>query len=569
MADDNAAELIKRGDRRFSKRAQLDSFRQEVALNFAPWLAEWTGSIQWGEDFASHLADSTPILLARDFVGQIGAMLRPPGKQWFWHRSSDDDINEDPEVRDYLEWRSKRMMRIMTDRVTGLLGAAKQADTFFGLFGDACMSIDLSANRDSLRFANYHTANVIWGIGSENRADVVTRKEKIEARVFMQRFRQPGDKIHPKVKEAYDKDPDTEINIRHEVIPASEYDSYRKPLSLPEGMHAKWMSVWVDVDNKAIIRETPQQTMRYVAPRWVTLSGQPYAISPATTIALPDARLIQQQALAILDAAEKSISPPLIATMDAIRGDVQLTAGGITWIDREYDERKGDGLKALETGKNFQLGVESLLRTERQITRAFYLDTLRPVDTRRTKTREEAQFAIDEYVRAALPLFAPMQDEYNSAMLHEADEIIALTGGYEGREPPKKLKAAQIVFAWDNPLSEMMERQKAQTVAEVSQLGNAVAALEAAASQAPSLQRLNTGKMFTTSVVGIGGASWLLTDDEAEQKQQAATQGMATQAAVAAAPNIAKLIDSGVNAAQVASTIPNPAEPGYALPMPV
>jgi hypothetical protein len=88
MSDDNAVELIRRSDRRFSKRAQLDSFRQEVALNFAPWLAEWTTELQLGDDYAAHLIDGTPLLLARDFVGQIGAMLRPPGKQWFWHRTA-------------------------------------------------------------------------------------------------------------------------------------------------------------------------------------------------------------------------------------------------------------------------------------------------------------------------------------------------------------------------------------------------------------------------------------------------------------------------------------------------
>lgn len=568
MADDNAAELLKRGDKRFAKRQTLDSFRQEVALNFAPWLAQWTTTIQWGEDFASHLADSTPLLLARDFVGQIGAMLRPPGKQWFWHRTSDDALNNDAEVRDYLEWRSKRMMQIMNDRVTGMLGACKQADTFFGLFGDAVLSVDTDKHRESLRFAAYHTSDVVWAVGDENKVDTVTRREKISVRALRQRFRQPGDKIHPKMIEAYDKDPDDEVEIRHEVIPADEYDGYRKPRSLPQAFHPKWMSVWVDVRNKHIMRETPQQTMRYIAPRWVTLSGQPYAISPASIIALPDARLIQQQTLAILEAAEKQINPPLVATMDAVRGDISLAANGITWMDRSYDERQGEGLRVLELGKNFQLGVESQMRTERQLTRAFFLDTLRPPDTARTKSIPEVQWAISEYVRAALPLFAPMQSEYNEGMLHETDTIIALCGGYEGRDPPKKLKLSQLTFAWDNPLSEMIERQKAQTVAEVGQLGNAIAALEAAAAQSPTLKQLDTGQMFRESVIGIGGSGWLLTEQEAADEQAAGAQAMAQQNMIAAAPNIAKLIDSGVNAAEVASTIPNPAEPGYALPMP-
>jgi hypothetical protein len=78
MADDNAVELIKRSDGRFSKRQNLDSLRHEIALNFAPHLAEWTGPLIMGDDFCAHMADGTPLLIARDYIGQIGATLRPP-----------------------------------------------------------------------------------------------------------------------------------------------------------------------------------------------------------------------------------------------------------------------------------------------------------------------------------------------------------------------------------------------------------------------------------------------------------------------------------------------------------
>jgi hypothetical protein len=37
-------------------------------------------------------------------------------------------------------------------------------------------------------------------------------------------------------------------------------------------------------------------------------------------------------------------APPLVATQDAIKSEVDLSAGGITWIDREYDERLREAL---------------------------------------------------------------------------------------------------------------------------------------------------------------------------------------------------------------------------------
>lgn len=562
--DENAKELSARADKRFGLRQQLDCFRQEIALNFCPWHASFTTELTWGEDFASHLIDSTPMLMARDFVGQISAMLRPPGKQWFWHRAGHDDTNNDRECREYLDWRSSQMMRIMFDRVTGANRALKQADEFFGFFGDGVISVDVSDMQDSLRVRAYHVKDVVWSVGSEDKVDAVDRRCRMSARVMRQRF---GEKaLHQKVRETLEKNPDQEFDVRHHVLPADEYD-HRKALKRKPGQFA---SIWVDATNQHVMREATTPTLRYVIPRWVTLPHMPYAISPAATVALPDARLIQQQALAILEAAEKQVNPPLIAYSDTIRGDVRLESRGITWVDKSYDERSGDPLRPLELGKNFNLGVDSLMRTEAQLRRAFFLDVLRMPDTRQTKSTVEVSFLIDEYVRAALPLFAPMQSEYNEALLYEVDTIIGLAGGYADREMPRALRKQDLQYQWDNPLSDMVERQKVQQVAEVSQLANTIAALEAAAAQAPALAQVDTGKMFRESSIAVGAARWLRDEDDAEKAVAANSESAAMQNMIASAPNIAQVIDSGVNAAKTAAEIPMQAEPGFPmLPAPV
>jgi len=566
MSDTNAVELLKRGDARFSARQQLDSFRDEVARHFCPWHASFMSPLQWGEDFASHLLDGTPLLLARDFKAQVGSMLRPAGKQWFWDRTHDDDLNNDRAVRDYLDWRSRQKMRILFDRSTGAHRAFTMADEFFAYFGDAVISIDLNATMDQLRVKSYHVKECVWALGDDGKANVLTRKEEIPARNMIARFRQPGDKVHHKVREAYDKNPDQIIPIRHEVIPADEYDAYRKT---PKSK-ARFVSVWIDEDNKCVIREREQSTFRYVVASWVRLPHTPYAISPATTIALPDARLIQQQALAIMDAAEKAANPPLVATSDAIRGAIDLKPNGVTWIDRSYDERTGDPLRPLAMGKNVGIGAEALMRTERQITRAFYLDILRMPDTRNSKSTLEVQFHIDEYVRAALPLFAPMQSDYNEAVLEEVDAVLDHIGYFDPDEAPDELRDQGIVYQWDNPLAEMIERQRAQQAAELSTLGQAWAALEAAAAQSPTLKQINVEKGFRESAISIGAARWLLDESEAKRSVQAGMQANAQQSALMQAKEMAPLIDSGVNAAQAASEIPVASEPGYPLmPAPV
>lgn len=567
MSDDNATELLKRSDRRFARRAPLDSFRQEIALHFCPWHASWTTELQWGEDFASHLVDGTPLLLARDFVGQIGSMLRPPGKQWFWLRTPSERVNNDVAARGYLDWRSGQMMRIMTDRVTGFHRSTKIADEFFGWFGDAVLATDLAADQASVRLHAYHTKDCVWVVGHENRVDTISRREMMTVRNVLRRFGMPGDTVHPKVREVYDKDPDTEIEVRHEVLPCEDYDGYKVGGRLRRS-NSKWCSVWVDVQNKHVMRETDWRTFRYVVPRWVTLPHMPYAISPATTVALPDARLLQQQALALLEAAEKAVNPPLIATHDAVRGPIQLQAGGVTWLDRNYDEKTGEALRPMALGKNFGIGAESLIRTEQQLSKAFFLDILRMPDTRSSKSTVEIQFRIDEYVRAALPLFAPMQSEYSEALLFEIDHLIDEAGGYDGADVPDVLRTLdreQMTYAWDNPLGQMIERAKVQSVSEVAQLGQAVAALEAAAAQAPSLRLANTEAMFKEGAISLGAASWLHDEDEARAMQEDDARRAEMQQLVASAPAMAQVIDSGASAAKTASEIPVAAEPGLPL----
>jgi hypothetical protein len=547
--EDRAKELLKRSAKRFSARASLDNLRQEIAQHFVPWHASFTSMTILGEDYASQLVDGTPLIICRDFVGQVGAMLRPPGKQWFWHRTQEEDINNDVRARSYLDWRSRQMMRIVFDRVSGAARSLKQADEFFCAFGEAVLCADLNATRDSLRIRSYHVKDAVWSVGPENRVDTIARKEKISARNLKARFSLPGDKIHAKVEEAYDKDPDTELEIEHHVLPSKDYkgsDKAKMPFS----------SVWIDVANDHIIRDVQTETFRYVVPRWMSLPHSPHGISLATTVAIPDARLIQQQALAILEAAEKQINPPLIAVEDAIRGDIGLGSREITWVDKAYDDRTGDPLRPLELGKNFGLGVESLLRTEQQLTRAFFLDVLRLPDTRRSKSTVEVQFLIDEYIRAALPLFAPMQSEYNEAFLFECDKLIELAGGYNGRAMPEEVKRAGIQYQWDNPLSDMQERMKAQTVGELSQLAQTVAALEASTAQSPALQQIDTRKMFREAALGIGASQWMLSEDDQKRAADAAANAGQMKALIDAAPNIAKVVDSGVNAASAMAMLP-------------
>jgi hypothetical protein len=72
-------------------------------------------------------------------------------------------------------------------------------------------------------------------------------------------------------------------------------------------------------------------------------------IRPPPSLRCP-MRLLQQITLTLLEAGQKAVDPPWKATSEAIQGGVNSFAGGITWVDPEYDERLGAALEPLMDG---------------------------------------------------------------------------------------------------------------------------------------------------------------------------------------------------------------------------
>ena len=53
----------------------------------------------------------------------------------------------------------------------------------------------------------------------------------------------------------------------------------------------------------------------------------------------------------IVESLETSYVPPMIIFKGAIPADISIIAGGITWVDSEYDEMLGEVLRPLRRGE--------------------------------------------------------------------------------------------------------------------------------------------------------------------------------------------------------------------------
>ena len=107
----------------------------------------------------------------------------------------------------------------------------------------------------------------------------------------------------------------------------------------------------------------------------------------------------------------------MIATKNAIREDVQWFAGGITWADIDYDERKGEVLRPISQDKTgLPWGADMAEQQREMLAAAFFLNKLTLPPAEGDMTATEVRERIQEYIRSAIPLFEPMETQYNAPL---------------------------------------------------------------------------------------------------------------------------------------------------------
>jgi hypothetical protein len=471
--DIRAKDLIAQGDRLFSKRQPIMSLWQTMADNFYPERADFTTQRGIGEAFADHLTTSYPLLARRDLGNSFSAMLRPTGKDWF--EMQVDGADRDGRV--WLEDKNRVMRRAMYDRVAQFQRATKEGDNDFAVFGQCVLSVEFNRNGDALLYRCWHLRDVAWCENYEGRIDTVHRKWKPTARDLKAAF---GSRVARQVDECLqpEKDAYTEFECRHIIVPSADYEP---PADMQHGMRmgktgrkwrAPYVSIHLDVANEHVMEEVGVYAVGYVVPRWQTVSGSQYAYSPATIAALPDARLIQAQTLVLLESGEKAVDPPMIGVGEAIRSDVQLFAGGYTSVDADYDERLGEVLRPI-TQNNTGIGYGLKLRDDvrGQIAEAFFLNKIAMPPSEREMTAFEVGQRIQEYVRHILPLFEPMEAEYNGGVCEETFDLLLRHGAFGSpQDIPQSLRGGDVQFKFVSPFREATERVKGQKFKETAEM---------------------------------------------------------------------------------------------------
>jgi hypothetical protein len=499
-------------DELFEKKLPLNTLWQELSDNFYPERADFTTQRSLGTDFASNLMSSYPVMCRRELGNQLGTMLRPTARPWFHpKRRHNKREDEDNETRQWLEWFEETQRRAMYDPRAMMTRATKEADHDFACFGQPVLSVEMNFRENALLYRCWHLRDMAWEEDEVGAVGAVFRKWKPSAHAAHRTFR---DKVHTKVKELLDKHPFELVDFLHMVVPAEMYDDDARG-------RPRW-SIWYDCANEHLIEATPIWGRHYVIPRWQTVSGSQYAYSPAAVCGIPDARLLQAMTFTLLEAGEKASNPPMIATSEAVRSDLALYSGGVTWVDRDYDEKTGEALRPIaQDFHGVQYGLQMNADTRAMLHKAFFLDALTLPQRAPEMTAYEVGQRVQEYIRNALPIFEPMEMEYNAALCDESFELLWRNGGFgDPRSWPRSLRGAEIDFGFESPLHDAIEQMKGQKFQEAGQLIAGAISLDPSCAYVPRAE-----VALRDALHGIGVPSkWLNSESDVQQKKDVAEQ---------------------------------------------
>jgi len=511
--------LFQLGENLFSKRSSLISLWQEVAENFYPERADFTFQRTLGTDFAENLTTSYPILVRRDLGNYFSSMLRPSGKSWF-HLIVKDEDKDDQEIDDseavaWLQRASRIQRKVMYDRGSQFIRATKEGDHDFAAFGQCVISVELNKQRSGLLYRNWHLRDVAWQENEEGKTSCVFRKWKPTVQDLMNLF---GGKVHDETKRRAEKEPFAEGDCRHMVVQADMVDGdFKTP----------YVSIYYDAEHQHVLEMVGVHSLIYVIPRWQTVSGSQYAYSPATVAGLPDARLLQAMTYTLLEAGEKMTNPPMLAVQEAIRSDISVYAGGITWVDAAYDERLGEVLRPLTQDKSgMPLGMEMARDIRFMLGEAFYLNKLNLPQRAPEMTAYEVGQRIQQYIRDALPLFEPMELEYNGALCEETFGLLLRSGAFGSPfDMPEVLRGADVQFRFESPLHDAVEREKGNRFVEAQQFVATSVQLD------PSTALIVDSKAALRDVLNSIGvpAEWMNTEQEVQATMEKQEQQMQAQ----------------------------------------
>lgn len=427
-----------------TSRSTFDAHCKEVAERILPRQNNFMQEDQTeGAKRSEKIFDSTAPLALDRAASAIDSLITPATQTWHGLEPEDPALNDDHEVRLYLDEVVKILFRLRYRPIANFAAQAHECYVSLMAFGNLAMFID-DILGIGLRYKSCALSELYFAENHAGIVDLVHRKFRYSARSAVQKW---GDKLPDSIKKTADKEPFRKFEFIHCVKPNEDRKSRARDY---RGMPIS--SYYVSLEGQVLLAEGGYRTMPYAISRHVTAPRETYGRSPAMMV-LPDIKMVNEMEKTMLRAAHKIVDPPLLLYGDGILSAFNARPNALNYGG--VDEQGRQLVHPMKTGSNLPIALDMTEQKRKVINDAFYVTLFQILVQNPQMTATEALIRAQEKGQLLAPTVGRQQSEFLGPVIDRELDIASMANLLPPM--PEKLRRAggALKAIYTSPLSRL------------------------------------------------------------------------------------------------------------------
>lgn len=455
------------------ERASRIPVYKDIADNILPWRPRFnlnqTGK---GERVNKQIYDGTGTLAWRTARAGLMGGITSPSRPWFRLTTSDPDLADYGDVKQWLYLVNERMSDVFT--------RSNLYKTLPQLYGDILgFTTGAMMIEEDFDFVMHCLSFPVgsYSIASDKKGRIVVfaRQFRLTVRQLIEKFGMKDgsreidwEPFSDTVKDLWNEGRTEEyIDVKHLIEPNENYvpgSTNKKELefsscyweSTQTSTSGRTVYESTQADNGKYLRESGYSYFPVLVARWETVGEEAWGVTCPALDALGDIRGAQLLMKRGAQALEKMINPAMVGHTSLKNSKTTLVAGDTTWVD----EREGQKMfrPAHEVNVPMASLREEKLDLRHRISRAFYEDLFLMFanrDTAEPPTAREVSVRQEEKLLALGPVLQQLDQDVLSKLIDIAFMFMERQGMIP--EPPQVLQGVPLKVEY---ISIMAQAQK-------------------------------------------------------------------------------------------------------------
>ena len=447
---------------------------QDISNVMRPVRSQFVVKPAPGQRQTEALFDSTALDAIDRLASTLNGTLTSRAAKWFSLKMRDEQLNENQDVKEWLEECSKRMFQ--TFNQSNFASEVHELYLDEVTFGTGAMLEEEKAPESpqfkGLIFRTLFLADYVVDENPEGRVDTLMRLFKMSAAAAVQKWGK--EKLGDKVMQAYTSGKmDDQFEFLHALFPR-QVDGSPIPTQGTPKTNLPFASVYIGMLDKNIIDEGGFNEFPVMVPRWTKTANERYGRGPGYT-ALPDVKTLNKVVELGLKTWAKALDMPTKSIDDGIVGPIRNVPGGNTIV------RDMDGLQPLfpagyfrESISNDQIKSADLKASIRRI---FFADQMElPQGPQMTAFEVAKRFELLE--RLLGPTMGRQETELLNPLIERTFGIMFRKGAFTA--PPQILtkQGADIDVQYEGPLAKSQRLSEVEGIERLTQFVQGAAQLK-------------------------------------------------------------------------------------------